>query len=191
MAWRMQPEEVLKSQKPLLVKTKNQPGGVAGNMHTIKVMRQVAHDLKGHPTIRALALAILNYYGVKSQDYVDEAKAIGKYVQNKVQYVKDPLGIEQLHNPIMLIEQIQRGVARGDCDDMSLLIATLLLSIGHQPYFKIVRFNSTSGSYNHIYVVDKTNNNGKPKQDVHIDAIIKTKPIGFEVPHKSCKEIKV
>jgi hypothetical protein len=153
-------------------------------------MKKVARERSGHPIVRKLALDIINYYNIDSHYYADEAKAIGTYVQKNVAYVKDPNGIEQLHDPLTMIEQIQRGVARGDCDDMALLVASLLLSIGHSPKFRVVRYESHFGPYNHIYVVDHTNNKEK-KQRVVIDCIIKDKPIGHEIPHKSGKEYPV
>lgn len=175
----------------LLVKQTGLAPGVKGNMKTVDVMKQVAHERAGHPKIRKLTLNVLNHYGVKSHHYADEAKAVGDYVKRKVRYVKDPAGIEQLHDPLMLVDQIERGIARGDCDDMALLIASMLLSIGHRPKFRTVRYRTYTGGYNHIYVVDYAQNGPNGPYRIVLDAIIKDKPIGFEVPHKSGKEIPV
>ena len=93
-------------------------------------------NFKGHPKVRRLAENILEYYEVPSHNHIDEAKAIATYVQQKVNYAYDPSGIEQISHPLTLIDRIeQRGSTRGDCDDMALLCATLLLSIGIRPYF--------------------------------------------------------
>jgi len=158
-------------------------------------MKRVAHSRKGHPKVRRLALAILEqrFTPNQSHNYSYEALAIGEYVQNNMRYVKDPLGIEYLQDPLMMIENLERGIAVGDCDDMSLLIATLLLSIGHQPFFRTVRYRTKSGPYNHIYVVVYESNiqsRGK-KMKISLDAIVKEKPIGFEVPHVSGDEFRV
>lgn len=167
------------------------PDGKKGNLATIKVMREVAHKYKGHPKVRQLAKNILIYYATNSHNYADEACAIGDYVKNKVAYVKDTLGIEQLHSPLTLINQIERGVAMADCDDVALLIATLLLSVGHNPRFRAVRYKNLTGPYNHIYVVDYAKNGASKPYRVVLDAIIKNKSTGFEVPHKSGKEYAV
>lgn len=174
-----------------LVKETTLSGGVKGNLETVEIMKEVARERAGHPQVRGLAIAILNYYQTKSHFFADESVAIGQYVQDKVRYVKDANGIEQLHDPLTIIDQIQRGVARADCDDMALLIAALLLSIGHSPKFSIIRYNSFSGNYNHIYVVDYAKNGPAGPYRVVLDAIIKNHPIGFEVPHKSKKEIDI
>lgn len=157
-------------------------------------MQTVARARSGHPVIRQLAINILNYYGSDSHNFVDEAVAIGEYVQNNVRYVKDANGIEQLHDPLTLIEQIQRNVARADCDDMALLIATLLLSIGHTPCFRMVRYEQGKGPFQHIYVVDYAKNGRQPQKRIAIDAIMQDsiyQPIGYEVPHISGEEFEI
>ena len=171
--------------------TKKLSNGVLGNLETIQVMKRVAKLRSSHPLVRQLALNILNFKNVVPQNYADEAIAIAQYVKKHVRYVRDIKGVETLHDPLTMIDQIKRGVAQGDCDDISLLIATLLLSIGHQPYFKTVRYKSNFGPYNHIYVVVYEKNYGeKKKRKIVLDGILK-QPIGFEVPHKSSKEHKI
>lgn len=172
-----------------------QPPGSRGNIHTVNQMKKLARARSIEPLVRELALNILRGHKTNSHAHRDEAIAIGTFVQKEVDYVKDILDVEQIHDPLTMIEQIQRGprICRGDCDDMSLLIATLLMSIGHHPFFRIVRYFDEGGDenkpYNHIYVVTYVSNNHKKPKRLAIDAIIKNKPIGYEVPHKSGAEI--
>jgi hypothetical protein len=173
------------------VDSRKLPSGSLGNLQTVEKMRQVARSRAGHPLIRRLAISILQGAQVPSMHYLTEAKAIGQYVQDRVQYGMDATGFEQVHDPLYMVEEIQAGRARFDCDDQALLAATLLLSVGHDPFFRVVRYSSWFGPYNHIYVVDYVKNLGKPETRFVIDPIIKWKPIGFEVPHKSGKEIRV
>lgn len=175
---------------PQTVET-NLPSGLNGNLETLKKMIMVARLRSRHPLIRELALRILEHYGVPSQDYLKEAFAIGDYIRKKVRYVRDINGVETLHDPLTMIDQMKRNQAQGDCDDMSLLIATLLLAIGHQPYFRVVRYYDGIGPYQHIYVVVYEQNWRKPKERLVLDAILKRSKIGTEVPHKSGKEYKV
>ena len=165
--------------------------GIKGNYETLKQMIKVARIRSRHPLVRELALRILEYYKVPSQDYLKEAYAIGDYVKKNLRYVRDINGVETLHDPVMLIDQMRRGQAQGDCDDMSLFIATLLLSIGHQPFYRVVRYYPGQGPFQHIYVVVYEQNWRKPKQRLVLDAILKRSKIGTEVPHKSGKEYKV
>lgn len=174
-------------------KNSNSPLGVAGNYRTVEVMRGLARSRSTNPLVRELALAILQSRNVESQDYVNEALAIGQFIQQKVRYVRDINGVETVHDPLTMIDQIKRGTAQGDCDDMSLIIATLLLSIGHQPFFRIVKYqNGNSGGFQHIYVVVyEKNHDDTRKKRVVLDAILKRKAIGTEVPHSSGEVIAV
>ncbi len=167
------------------------PNGTAGSFATVDFLKKVARVRSRHPLVRELALRILESYGVKSQDYYNEARAIGDYVLKNVRYVRDINGVETVHDPITLIDQLRRGHAQGDCDDMSLLVATLLLSIGHQPFYRIVKYYDGMGPYQHIYVVVYEQNWREPKKRLVLDAILKRSPIGKEVPHKQGKEIKI
>lgn len=157
----------------------------------MEIMRRIARQRSTDPRVRQLALNILMSNNIGSHNFMDEAMAIATFVQENIRYVRDPNGVEQLHDPIYLIDQLSKGVAQGDCDDQALLVATLLLSIGAQPFFAIVRYNSKTGAYNHIYtVVYDKNWVGKRRRTV-LDTIIKDRGIGFEVPYKSIKEIPV
>jgi hypothetical protein len=174
------------------VKTTQVGNGIRGNMDTVEIMKRVARERSRHPLVRELALKILQVSQVPSQDYRTEALAIGDYVKRKVRYVRDIEGVETLHDPLTMIDQIRRGESQGDCDDMSLLIAALLLSIGHRPVFRIVKYTSKAPGFQHIYVVDyERNHNEKNKSRIVLDAILKRKPIGSEVPHVEGKEIAV
>lgn len=164
--------------------------GVQGNLDTVRLMSQIARNRSRHPLVRELALRIVQAANVKSQNYYDEAKAIGQYVHRKVRYVRDIKGVETLIDPVTLIDQLRRGEAQGDCDDMSLLIASLLLSIGHQPYFRMVRYRAGMPGFSHIYIVTYEKNYGGEKQRLVLDAILKRHPIGFEVPHAEGEEVK-
>lgn len=173
------------------MKTGKLSNGKKGNIQTIKIMKEAARRCAAYPQVREFAIAILNQYDTISQNYVDEARAIAHYVQKNVGYVRDPDGIELLTDPLTMIDKMQRGVARGDCDDMSLLIATLLLSIGHSPLYRAVRYEDDYGHFNHIYVVCYEKNMGKQRVRIALDAIVKTRPIGFEVPHRSGEEFPI
>lgn len=154
-------------------------------------MKKVARVRSGHPLLRKLALNILQEYQVASHHFVDEALAIGDYVKNRVRYVRDPENIEYLTDPVDMVKNIQNGTAQGDCDDMALLAATLLLTVGHQPLFRAVRYEQPLGNYNHIYVVDYEKNPYGKKQRIVLDCILKDKPIGSEVGHQNGEEYAI
>lgn len=166
--------------------------GVKGNYDTLKIMRKVAHERKKHPMVRAAALKIMKDCRVNSMDYFREAYCLAQFVQNHVRYVRDPVGVELLTDPVTMLDMIQKGTAQGDCDDMSLLLATLMLSIGIQPYFRIVKYSKDSPTFNHIYVVAYEKNRGQQnKIRLPMETIVKDQSIGFEVKHFCGEEHKV
>ena len=166
--------------------------GINANLKTVKFMKKIAESRAGEPTVRAFATKILQAYRVPSHAYADEALAIGEFVQKNMRYVRDPRDHELLQDPVMVIDQIEnQGFSSGDCDDMSLLIATLLLSIGHNPKFKCVRYQSLTGNFNHIYVVVYEQNHPGPTQRIVLDAILKNDPIGTEIKSASGEEFSI
>jgi hypothetical protein len=188
--FKVQPEWMLGSNTPQ-VKNSQIGSGYFGNLDTVQKIKEVARASSVDPRVRELALRILQTSQIPSQDYASEAIAIAKFVQKKVRYVRDINGVETLHDPVTLIDQIQRGEAQGDCDDMSLLLASLLLSIGHQPFVRIVRYRGMSGPYQHIYVVVYEKNHNEGRRRIVLDCILKRAAIGTEVPHSSGDELKI
>lgn len=166
-------------------------GGLIGNLQTIDAMIKSARLRAGDPLVRKLATNILQEYQVQSHYFADEALAIGDYVKKNVRYVRDPSNIEYLQDPLKLINDLQAGSAQGDCDDMALLTATLLLSVGHDPFFRAVRYDSKSGNFNHIYVVCYERNAASPEQRIVLDCILKNRPIGSEVTQINGEEYQI
>lgn len=167
------------------------PDGERGNRSTVDFMKKIAKEKCNHPLIRQTAIQIINKAKTESHNHLDEAVAIGEYVQRNMKYMKDPVDQELLQDPVMIVEDMERGEARGDCDDMSLVIATLLLSLGIRPWFKVVRWKKASGHFNHIYVCVHEMNYGQKRQWLPIDAIVKDKPIGYELSSVSSDKIPV
>lgn len=178
--------------KPFKVKTKPLSGGERGNLQTVRFMVSEVRKNSRHPYIRQKAIEIVANSGISSHDEVGEAQAIGSWVQKKVRYLKDPNGTEYLMHPLTLLDQISIGRGMGDCDDMSLLIATLLLAIGHDPVFRTVRYYRSDGPYDHIYVVDYVRDyRSKKRVRIPIDAIVKDQPIGHEISHVNGAEFEI
>jgi len=168
------------------IKSTNAPDGLRGNLDTVKMIKEIARKESGDPLVRRIANNILHYHQVPSHSYLEEARVIATWVQENVRYVRDADGIEQLTSPNMMLRNMtELGYMTGDCDDMATLLSTLLLSIGCRPVLRCVRYKTDSGKYNHIYVVVYEQNHPNPTKRLVLDAIIKNKPIGTEMPHQS------
>ena len=167
------------------------PSGVLGNEKTIKFMVKLARLRGSNPYVRDVARAIILEARTADHDFAAEAKAIGAWVQKNIHYLRDVAGEELVIDPLTLLEQASRGEAAGDCDDMALLSATLLLASGSHPYFRAIRYFDTAGPYDHIYTVVYEADATGAEQRLVLDCIIKDQSIGTEVNQESGKEYPV
>jgi hypothetical protein len=65
-----------------------------------------------------------------NHDVRGEVTTLQHFVRDRIRYVHDVDGVETLQTPVYTLK-----VGSGDCDDKSVLLATLLASIGYQPMF--------------------------------------------------------
>lgn len=117
------------------------PGGAAGTLATLKLMRLLVQ--KGKIESRPLALQLTA--GLKQKDFRGEIDRLFSYVRDNIRYVKDINGTETVHDVPHILAQ-----GAGDCDDKSILLASLLESIGHPTRF--VAIGEQPGSYCHVFV---------------------------------------
>jgi hypothetical protein len=66
--------------------------------------------------------------------------------------LSDPSGVELLHDPVLLLEDIrERGQARGDCDDVAVLGAALGGAMGLSARFVVVGFRGPNEPFEHVW----------------------------------------
>lgn len=129
------------------------PEGRAGVEETLKQMRLLVRNGKKALPIRMTALTIVQTQGQK--DWVGEVRALHAFVRDQIRYVRDIRGVETLHTPEKLLE-----IKQGDCDDKSVLLASLLEAIGHPTRF--VAISLIPGKFCHVYVETKIRNSWMP-----------------------------
>jgi transglutaminase-like putative cysteine protease len=122
------------------------PNGTAGTKETLKQMARFVRAGKTHPHIFTLARRLIA--NVPQKDWAGEARAIHKFVRDKIRYVKDVAGVETVQTPEKTLE-----FRSGDCDDKSILVASLLQSIGHPVRFVVV--GPEPNKFTHVYVETK------------------------------------
>lgn len=111
-------------------------GGEAGVRSTLRYMVKIARQYKTHPLIRELARRVVQ--ACPENDQAAEAATLQAYVQENVRYVADVWDVETLQSPVVTLgyrepsfgAYMGGGTASGDCDDQSVALASLLLSIG-------------------------------------------------------------
>lgn len=126
------------------------PSGAGGTRATLKEMAKIVRKFRHHPTIREKALSLTR--GLRQKNYTGEAKRIHEFVRDGIRYVKDVRGVETLQWPIHTLEYFKQG----DCDDKSMLVSSLLESVGHKTRFVAVGLRA--GTFQHVFVQTKIGN---------------------------------
>lgn len=128
--------------------------------HTIQVMRQLAHRYSRDP---AVVQAVNQAVSAGARTQRDIASAIFYWVRGNVRFVEDEelmyqqLGIEplQLDKELLIVPPVLLAMPtpQGDCDDFSLLIASMLLCAGMRAYFVTVAADKEDArKFSHIYI---------------------------------------
>ena len=118
------------------------PPGREGTKATLNLMRQLIRQGKKSSAIRQLAVELTS--GLPQKDWLSEVTAVHKFVRDNIRYVKDIRGVETIHT----VERILSNAA-GDCDDKTILAASLLESLGHPT--RIVAIGFKQNSFSHVY----------------------------------------
>lgn len=124
--------------------------GDAGIRQTLAKMANLTNQSCLDPAIRDQAA-----YATSACDRRDKSclcYSLMSWVSRTVRYVRDPAGVELLHDPRLLARAIKdKKLVYGDCDDMSMYLGSLLKSIGLRPRYRAVGYNGRP--YQHVYVL--------------------------------------
>ena len=134
----------------MMPKVYGQLPGDSGVYQTVYMMKELVNANFLHPWIRERAASRI---GLCNREPDCEDMQLLAHVISSMQYVRDPYGVEALHDPVRFVEERLRNGFRpfGDCDDMSIYLATLLKSVGHRPRFRILSRHD-DGAFHHILV---------------------------------------
>jgi len=113
---------------------------------TLRLMSDIVKSSRKDIALRETALDLTRY--LKQKSFVDEVQALFNFVQKKIRYIRDIHTVETIHLPDKILEYGQ-----GDCDDKSILLATLLETIGHPTRFVAAGFGGQPLS--HVWVETK------------------------------------
>lgn len=147
------------------------PEGIAGTDVTVAEMNRLVKEGLRNPLIRLTALKIIRDAGIEGRDFAGEIQAVFDWVLANVRYTKDPYKLEMVHSPDVVLK-----MRAGDCDDMSILLAALLQSLGHQTRFKVIS-SVDPETFNHVYAQVKAGNRW-----LSLDATVPNARPGWESP---------
>lgn len=122
------------------------PSGPLGVTTTLEIMRSLVRTGKKTMPVRQRALAIVR--GLPQKDYRRELERVHAYVRDHIRYVKDVNGVETLQSPEQTLY-----MGQGDCDDKSILAASLLEAIGFSTRFRAIGFRPKC--FSHVLVEAK------------------------------------
>jgi transglutaminase-like putative cysteine protease len=120
------------------------PSGAAGIKATLHIMRAMVRAGKKNLQLRDFAAQLTRH--IPQKDFSNEARALFEYVRDRVRYVRDIHGVETVQTPDKTLQ-----LGYGDCDDKSVLLATLLETLGHPTRF-IAIGTRVAGMYEHVYL---------------------------------------
>jgi len=114
--------------------------GDPGVEQTIRAMRRLIQRGRTEPEIRELAAKILRSRGVSAFNWDGEARAIYEWVRKNIRFTRDVYSHETLTAPA---DTVRLGI--GDCDDFTVLICSLMGTIGAD--CRIVTIGTDSRNY--------------------------------------------
>lgn len=118
--------------------------GAAGVHQTIQIMRRMVRDYRTDLSIRNAATTAI--YLTPERAELHEVNALYEMVRDTVRYVRDVSEVETLMTPDKTL-----ALRIGDCDDQSVLLATLLESVGYPTRFVATGYQSP-GALEHVYL---------------------------------------
>lgn len=122
--------------------------GNPGIFQVVGFLNKLIEKYKKNLKIRKLSVRVARGGGT---DF-ERAKKIFFYLKNHVKYVKDILDIETIQTPIQTLY-----IGAGDCDDMVLLLGSMLESIGIPVVMVVADY--TGRGFSHIYLYAKIKKN--------------------------------
>jgi transglutaminase-like putative cysteine protease len=125
----------------------NVPKGKDGTLATARIIAQMIRDGAKDFYVRQRAIQIFRVYRVPAKDRFGEICSLFDWVRRNVRYTRDIFRVELLHTPRRMLE-----LRAGDCDDMTILLGSMLLSTGHPVRLVLVGFRPHRPHlYSHIY----------------------------------------
>ncbi|MCX6596628.1 MAG: hypothetical protein NTV70_09705 [Acidobacteria bacterium] len=127
---------------------------------TLQTMAALTREDSTSPTLQRIAAQI----AARATTAAEKANAVFSWVKSRVRFVTDEALVSGIMDRADEREVLVRPVdllamqdPRGDCDDFSMLAASLLLALGVPAFFKTVAAGRDPHTFSHVYVVALVN----------------------------------
>lgn len=148
------------------------PKGTAGTITTAGIIGRLIREGAKDFYVRQKAIEVFRAYGVKPKNRLGEVCALFDFVKRNIRYTRDIFRVELLHSARRMLE-----LRAGDCDDMTILLGSMLMSTGHPVRLVLTGFRKDRPhAYTHIYPEVRVGGRW-----LAIDATV-DKPIGWAPP---------
>ncbi|MCS7231743.1 MAG: transglutaminase-like domain-containing protein [Elusimicrobiota bacterium] len=128
---------------------------------TVRKMIEILRDPIQLSIMRKFSEDILRNTKYHKEKIIDVIRVFN-FLKKKIRFLRDIYKIETVKTLKHIVEEIQKkGKLVGDCDDLSMLIAGVLKSIGYPVRF-VVTATPGSEKFNHIFVEANIDNNWYP-----------------------------
>jgi Transglutaminase-like superfamily len=173
--------EVDRSAFGLKVSRQEFPVGVAGVRLSLNEIARRVREGGRSPSVRAFAAHVLNAAGIppsQTLDATQTAQVFLDYVHANVRYVPDPVLTEfnQIAEVTLCVPGAPMCIPIGDCDDLIVALASLLMSVGIPA--RIVKQTFGDADQEHVTIQFQTESGDW----VYADPSIKDKPLGWHAP---------
>lgn len=115
--------------------------GQRGTLRTLRAMATFCRRDAASQELRDIALSIIGH--VPGHDFQNEVNALYHYARG-IRYRRDPVQVERVQDAL---RTIQYGT--GDCDDKTVLLVSLLATVGHRARFVVC--GQAPGRWSHVY----------------------------------------
>lgn len=133
--------------KPVWSATTRLPRGNRGTVQTLRLMAHFCRRDAGNQELRNVAHRIIG--SIAGHDFSGEIRALYEFCRDQIRYRKDPVDVERVQDALRTLQ-----FGSGDCDDKSVLLATLLATCGHRARFCVS--GPAPGQWTHVYVEVRT-----------------------------------
>src|SRR5213594_2177820 len=124
------------------------PHGTRGTLVTARLIGNLIASGAKDFFVRQKAIEIFRETGVRPRDRFGEVCALFNWVRRNIRYTRDIFRVELLHSARRMLE-----LQAGDCDDMTILLGSMLVSTGHPVRLVLAGFRPHKPhAYSHIYL---------------------------------------
>lgn len=125
--------------------------GDTGVRQTVAHMRDLIARAIVNPGFRQYVATLAGQYGSNNRTVL--ARSLRDWIDDHTQFMRDPDGVELLHDPVLLLTRAANGhMLYVDCDDVAALAGAMAKAIGLRTRFVVVGFRRPNAPFTHIWV---------------------------------------